>query len=124
MTHSNKFSESGGLSKAVAMSTILLVAPLKYRKPMDFSAAFYTADVLAIQPMHMDLLRVIHQTCKQNFWVRKGWEGSINVWLFHNLEVISSIYIFFRFSKSLMGKSIWLPNGRHVEPIWLDLRNT
>ena len=56
------------------MSAALLVAPLKYDKPMDFSLAFHTSDILEIRPLNLILLRVLWHTCRENFWVSKGWD--------------------------------------------------
>ena len=72
MTHSDRFSKYGGLSKGISMAAALLVAPLNYYKKMDFSLAFYALNIMDIPKLHLKMLRQMFHTSQDSFWVSEG----------------------------------------------------
>ena len=69
MSHGNVGGKSTGLSKALVMGLVVLIKPLEENEPLDFSAAWYPLDVCNIQPLHLDLLRILNAGATRHFWV-------------------------------------------------------
>ena len=68
MSHGN-IGGSTGLSKALVMSLVLFIKPLKEDQQMDFSKAWYPMDVCNIKPLHLDLLHYLSLGADRHFWV-------------------------------------------------------
>ena len=75
MTHSDRFSKYGGLSKGISMAAALMMAPLNYYDQMNFSLAYYALNIMDIPRLHLEMLRKMFHTSQENFWVRKGRAG-------------------------------------------------
>ena len=78
MTHSSVFSPNGGLSKSLCMSIAVILTPLKYSQPMDFSKPWYATSIEKMGYLHLDVLKVLQEACTKHFWVSSGLGFRVN----------------------------------------------
>ena len=69
MSHGDIGSKTGGLSKALSMAVCLLVCPLTEKEDMDFSLAYYTADVANLPRRNLEILWLLNRAVTKHYWV-------------------------------------------------------
>ena len=71
MSHGTIGSKSSGLSKALTMVLSLLICPLKVEEDMDFSKAWFTADLAKLPVRNLEILWFLDRAVTKHFWVSR-----------------------------------------------------
>ena len=78
MTHGTIGSKTSGLSKALTMAVCLLVCPLDIKDDMNFTNAWYAANIANLPRRGLEILWFLDRAVTKYFWVsmvRDGYWG-------------------------------------------------